>query len=393
MASTLPSALGHGQAGRPRVLMVCARFFPDMGGIETHVHEVARRISASGEFDVTILTTDRTRRLPPRDSIDGVDVLRVPAWPRRRDYYFAPQIARIVGRRDHWDLVHCQGIHTPVPMLAMLAARRSRTPYVATFHTGGSSLRHRNALRSVQWRAIGGLLRNAVSLVAVSGFEAELIARQAHLGAKPVTVVRNGGTLPPPPPGTAVVPGRILSPGRLERYKGHHRVIEALPYVLSEIPTAHVSVLGSGPYEQQLRDLADRLGVADRVSITSLDPADRAGMAAALGQASIIAAMSQYEAHPVAVMEGLGAGRPVVGADTAGISDLVAEGWVRGVPADATASSLGQILVAAMSEPARVNPDDLPTWDSCADRLADLYRRALPHVATGSDHSHGQVRH
>lgn len=387
MVSKLPKV--H---GRPRVLMVCARYFPDMGGIETHVHEVARRISASGQFEVTVLTTDRSRRLPPRASVDGVEVLRVPAWPHGRDYYFAPQIARIVGERGRWDLVHCQGIHTPVPVLAMLSARRSRTPYVATFHTGGSSLRHRNVLRPLQWRAIGGLLRDAASLVAVGGFEAELVATQAHLGAKPVIVVRNGGTLPPPPPGTAVVPGRIVSPGRLERYKGHHHVIEALPYVLRDLPDAHVSVLGSGSYEHELRRLADRLGVADRVSITSIDPADRAGMAATLGQASVIAAMSQYEAHPVAVMEGLSVGRPVVGADKAGIGDLVAEGWVRGVPADASAESFSRILVAAMSEPALVDPHDLPTWDSCADQLADIYRYALAETTSPSAPPRVQAR-
>lgn len=378
--------------GRPRVLMVCARYFPDMGGIETHVHEVARRIAASGQIDVTVLTTDRTRRLPAHACIDGVEVLRVPAWPRERDYYVAPQIARIVGERGRWDLVHCQGIHTPVPVLAMLAARRSRTPYVATFHTGGSSLRHRNVLRAVQWRAIGGLLRDAVSLVAVSRFEAELMARQAHLGPKPVIVIRNGGTLPPPPPGASVVPGRIVSPGRLEHYKGHHRVIEALPYVLRELPSAHVSVVGSGSYEQELRRLADRLCIGDRVSISSLDPADRAGMAATLGQASVIAAMSEYEAHPVAVMEGLSVGRPVVGADTAGISDLVAEGWVRGVPADASAESFGRILVVAMSEPALVDPHDLPTWDSCADQLAELYRDALAQISEPSVHARVHAR-
>ena len=96
---------------------------------------------------------------------------------------------------------------------------------MVTFHTGGHSLRHRNAMRSVQWRLAGRLLRNAASLVAVSRFEAETLSEQARLGSKPVTVIRNGGTLPPTPAGTAVVPGRIVSSGRLERYKGHHRVI------------------------------------------------------------------------------------------------------------------------------------------------------------------------
>ena len=39
----------------PRLLMVSTRFPPEMGGIETHVDEVTRRLAASGEFDVTVL--------------------------------------------------------------------------------------------------------------------------------------------------------------------------------------------------------------------------------------------------------------------------------------------------------------------------------------------------
>ena len=353
--------------------MVCSRYLPDTGGVETHIYEVARRFSRLDGFDVTVLTTDRTRTLPCREVQDGVTVLRVPAWPRGRDYHFAPGIASVVGQRDRWDLVHCQGIHTPVPALAMLAARRAGIPYVVTFHTGGHSLRHRNAMRSMQWRLAGRLLRNAASLVAVSRFEAETLSEQARLGSKPVTVIRNGGTLPPTPAGTAVVPGRIVSSGRLERYKGHHRVIEALPHVMRDVPNAHVLVLGTGPYEAKLRQLARRLGVTDRVTITHIPPVDRVGMAGALAESSVVAALSDYEAHPVAIMEGLSVGRPIVAYDVAGTGELVSEGWVRGVAPGAPPSSVARSLVEAMSAPSAVDPAELPTWDSCALKLAQVY--------------------
>jgi len=39
-----------------RVLMVTPRYFPYMGGTETHVHEVGRRL-VQDDIDVTILTT------------------------------------------------------------------------------------------------------------------------------------------------------------------------------------------------------------------------------------------------------------------------------------------------------------------------------------------------
>ena len=373
----VPGNRGDQALGRPlRVLMVCARYLPQVGGTEMHVREVARRLSALESFDITVLTTDRSRRLPRQEVIEGVSVLRVPAWPRQRDYYLAPGIAAVVRQRN-WDLVHCQGIHTPVPLLAMISAGQAGIPYLVTFHTGGHSSRLRNAIRTTQWRLAGPLLRHAVSLVAVSRFEAVTLAQQARLGDKPVIVIRNGGALPPPPPGTAAVPGRIVSSGRLERYKGHHRVIQALPHVMREIPEAHLLILGRGPYESNLYGLARHLGVSDRVSIKYIAPTDRQGMATTLAESSVVAALSDYEAHPVAVMEALCVARPVVGYDIAGLGELLEAGWVRGVPPGAPATAVAQELVRAMSSSSPVDHGQLPTWDSCADQLAHVYLSSL----------------
>ncbi len=363
--------------GRPlRVLMVSPRYLPEVGGTETHVYEVTRRLSALGGFEITVLAADRSRRLPRQEVIEGISVLRVPSWPRKRDYYLAPGIAAVIRQR-RWDLVHCQGIHTPVPLLAMLSARRVGIPYLVTFHTGGHSSRLRNAMRTAQWRLAGPLLRNTASLIAVSRFEAAALARHARLGDKPVIVIRNGGALPSPRTGTVAVPGRIVSSGRLERYKGHHRAIEALPHVVREIPEAHLLILGSGPYESKLRELARHLGVSDRVSINYVASADRQSMATKLAESSVVAALSDYEAHPVAVMEALCVARPVVGYDIAGLGELIAEGWVRGVPRGAPAAAVAQELVEAMSTPSLVDPAELPTWDSCADQLTHVYLSSL----------------
>jgi glycosyltransferase involved in cell wall biosynthesis len=359
-----------------RVLMVCQRYLPDMGGLETHVHEVARRLSRTGNFEITILTTDLTRHMPRQEVIDGVTVIRVPAYPRTRDYYFAPGLASVIGRRDRWDLVHCQGINTAVPIVAMLAARRAGIPYAVTFHTGGHTSRLRNSMRSVQWRIAGRLLRGAAMLIGVSRFEAETMSAQARLGNKPVTVIRNGGTLPPPAAGTTAIPGRIVSCGRLERYKGHHRVIEALPRIIREVPDAHLVVLGRGPYEADLLNLAERCGVADRVEIRDVPPADRVAMATALAQASVVAALSDYEAHPVAVMEALSVGRPVVGYSCTGIGELVDEGLVEGVAPGSPAATVARELVDVMAAPLPSDPPELPTWDASARQLGRCYYAA-----------------
>ena len=192
-------------------------------------------------------------------------------------------------------------------------------------------------------------------------------------------MIRNGGALPPVPADVRPVPGRIVSSGRLERYKGHHRVIEALPLVRREVPDAHVVVLGSGDYHDELVALAGRLGVADAVTIRHVAPVDRAGMAVELSSAAVLAAFSDYEAHPVGVMEALTLGVPVVGYDVAGIADLVEDGVVRGLPPGAPAEDAARALVEQMDadrEPGVGVPVDLPTWEESADRLAEVYLAA-----------------
>src|SRR5437016_4013818 len=96
-----------------RVLLVASSYLPHMGGLETHVYEVGRRLARAG-VEVTILTTDLSGRLPTIEKSEDMEIRRVRAWPTNRDYYFAPDIYGIVTNGS-WDLVHCQGFHNLVP--------------------------------------------------------------------------------------------------------------------------------------------------------------------------------------------------------------------------------------------------------------------------------------
>jgi glycosyltransferase involved in cell wall biosynthesis len=363
--------------GRPiRVLVVAASFLPDLGGLETHIYEVSRRISRRGDIDLSVLTTDRTGNRPLKEEFEGFTVFRCRAYPQRRDYYFAPGIYRRV-LSGHYDLIHCQGIHTAVPILAMIAARRVRIPYVVTFHTGGhsSSLRHR--IRNAQWRALGPLLRGATLVVAVSRFEQDMFQKLCHLDSHRIRLIQNGGGLPTSAARVEIIPGRIISSGRLERYKGHHKVIEALPIVQQSIPEATLHILGNGPYESRLRSLITSLGLEKSVTIESIEPADRERMANALGEAAVVAALSEYEAHPVAVIEALTLGTPIVGLNTAGIGDLVEDGLVEGIPKDAPPTAIARALLAALEGERVHSSTGLPTWDNAANDIACVYLEAI----------------
>lgn len=360
-----------------RVLLVSPRYFPYMGGVETHVYEVARRFAGRG-VDVTVLTTDTSRELPPQEDVEGVHVIRVPAYPKNRDYYFAPQLLSVIGRRE-WDIVHCQSFHTFVPPLAMLAAKRANMPYLLSFHSGGHSSKSRHALRSLQAKLMRPLLKGAKRLVAVSKFEAQLFQERLQLPSERFVVIPNGSHLPK----VTVTPitdhdaPLILSVGRLEAYKGHHRVLQALPRILEQRPNARLRIVGSGPYEPALRDMANTLGVAEQTEIGAIPPGNREGMANALMKASLVTLLSEYEAHPIAVMEALSLQRPVLVADTSGLSELAQRGLVSAIPLESTSDQVADAVLDQLRSPRIPTEIELPTWDQCADALLSLYAAVI----------------
>lgn len=358
-----------------RVLMVTPRYHPDVGGVERHVFEVARRVLATG-LDVTVLCTDRTGRRPKRELQDGVTVRRVRSWPARRDYFFAPGIYREVAR-GQWDLVHVQSYHTFVAPLAMLAALRSRTRYVVTFHGGGHSSALRRALRRMQRRLLRPLLARAERLIAVARFEIDLYGGELGFHAERFALIPNGAELPPAPSGHSPANGTLIaSVGRLERYKGHHRVIAALPHLLERRPDARLWIAGTGPYEPQLRRLAERFGVGDRVQIEALS-AENGALAARLGGAALVVLLSDFETHPLAALEALALGRPLLVADTSGLGELAEQGLARAVPPGSPPSVVADAMIEALERPLPRGDLRLPTWDDCAGGLMDLYEEVV----------------
>jgi glycosyltransferase involved in cell wall biosynthesis len=111
------------------------------------------------------------------------------------------------------------------------------------------------------------------------------------------------------------------------------------------------------------------------VEVTSFGPDRRAEFGALVARADVVALLSDYEAHPVAVMEALALGRPVVVAATSGLVELARDGLVRAVPPDAPPLVVAQeLLRTAEAPPHPVPPGVLRSWDDCASDLLALYQ-------------------
>jgi glycosyltransferase involved in cell wall biosynthesis len=365
-----------------RIVMVAARYLPFMGGIETHIHEVGTRMAALGH-SVTVLTTDPTGNLPAHEDVDGLRIIRVRAWPKNQDYYFSFGIyAQLL--RGGWDIIHFQGYNTFVAPIGLFAAIRGRIPFVLTFHSGGHSSSLRKAVRPLQYAVLRPLIRRCAQLIGVSQFEADFFASRMRLARDRFVVVPNGAWLPPPSAaaekehaGAPHGEHLIVSIGRLERYKGHHRAIEAMPELLRLIPGARLRIAGSGPYERSLQRLAQQLGVADRVRIEAVPSSDRVQLSDLLSSAALVVLLSEYEAHPVAIMEALSLRRPTLVTDATGLRELAQKGLCRSISIGARPRAVAAAMAEALAAPPAARQVALPDWDGCARDLIGIYRSVL----------------
>ncbi|HEX9013870.1 MAG TPA: glycosyltransferase family 4 protein, partial [Anaerolineaceae bacterium] len=282
--------------------------------------------------------------------------------------------------------VHIQSYHTFVPPLAMLAALRQRIPYVVTFHAGGNSSVLRNSVRRTQRAALKPLLRQANQLIALANFEIEQYGKELGLSPEHFVLIPNGCDLPEIPP---LVKDRhdhplIASVGRLERYKGHQRILTALPYILEQKPDARLWIAGTGPYEPELRRLARKLGVQDQVEIRAVPSGDRQRMAAELSRASLAVMLSEYETHPLAVLEALSLGVPALVADNSGLRELADAGLASRIRTDSSPQEIARAVIDQLDHPMIPAQLNLPTWDDCAASLFNLYASIIG-IPVGED--------
>jgi glycosyltransferase involved in cell wall biosynthesis len=363
---------------RLRILLVAHKFPPFMGGIEMHTFEVGRRMALAGHA-VTVLTGDPTGKLAKEEPVAGMQVRRIPAYPKSSDIFWAPGFYREMHNADA-DIAHVQGFHTFVPPIAMFGAIRSSSAFVVTFHSGGHSSPMRNLVRGAQQAVLRPLLLRADQLIAVSKFEAEHFAKGLRVPFEKITVVPNGAEIETPP---AVLPASndrplIVSVGRLERYKGHHRVIEAFAELVRQRPNAQLRILGEGPYKPQLLALVVKLRLTDRVVIGGIPPEHRKQMGGVLASASAIVLLSEYEAHPVAALEAISLGRPLLASNSTGFREMAEAGMLRGVDPSASPKMVANAILEEIDNPSpRRVGTKIHNWDDCARNLLDVYRAVL----------------
>lgn len=113
----------------------------------------------------------------------------------------------------------------------------------------------------------------------------------------------------------------IVHVGRFVELKNHALLLRAFAKLQSTHPL-YLWLVGDGELRTTMEQLAQELGVADRVRFWGV----RSDVADILNAADIFTLPSKYEGNPMSVMEAMAAGLPVVATAVGGVPELVEEG-------------------------------------------------------------------
>ena len=166
---------------------------------------------------------------------------------------------------------------------------------------------------------------------------------------------------------------RALFISRLTSWKGALLAV----HVLAALPEPwHLEMFGEGPRSEDIRRLAARLGVADRLHLLGRRP--REEVLRALEDADALLFPSMRDSAPYPVVEAIRAGCPVVCLDAAGPPELI-----EGTPGVAVAPGRDapQRLAEALQRVRRHPPDDRWSLEHLVPRVEGWYARAAGQAA------------
>jgi glycosyltransferase involved in cell wall biosynthesis len=153
----------------------------------------------------------------------------------------------------------------------------------------------------------------------------------------------------------AAGPVQVLTVASLEEYKGHRVLFEALSRH-RELDRLHLHLVGGGVLDTELRQLATRLGIADRVEFLGAQPETEVTRLLLESDLfvlpSVVLDNGFAEGIPVALMEALAAELPVVTTRLTGIPELVIDGETGMLATPGDPDDLARVIAGVLADPA-----------------------------------------
>ena len=320
----------------------------EFGGTERMLERLAVELEASGRVAMTVASLEGVGAIGARMRGRGIEVL---AFGSRGG------TLRVVGggflalrrllRSRRFDLVHSflYRSHCAARLTRLVSLRR--VPLISSERCLGD-----NRSKATLWvNRLSSPLSDRI--LAVSEAVAERVIRRDRIPRARIAVVRNGIEAVEPAPrwgrrlrrrlGIGDDEVVLLLLGRLHAEKGPDLLLEALARLDGAPgPRWRALLVGDGPEREALRALARQRGLGDRVLFAGA----RGFVAPWIEASDLLVLPSREEGLPVAPLEAMARGKPVVAARVGGSGEVVVDGLTgRLVPPEDPAA-----LAAALSE-------------------------------------------
>jgi 1,2-diacylglycerol 3-alpha-glucosyltransferase len=359
-----------------KIAQVSPRYYPSIGGVESHVQALSERLVKRG-FDIDVLATDPTGSLAKQETINGVRVLRFRSWAPGEAYYFSREMRDYLRKNSPiYDLVHAHSYHAMPSLYASQSKAGGRFLFTPHYHGTGHTLFRR--LLHVAWRRYAGqIFERSDRVISVSNFERDLVLEDFGLEQGKVVLIPDGLNLlefePARKERTARPRGefRILCVSRLEKYKGIQYLLGSLARLAN---TFSLEVVGTGPYKRELEREAARLGVSSRVRF--LEGLSREELLAGYRDAAVFVLLSKYEAFGIVVAEALASGLPCIVSRTSALTEWIDDETCFGIDYPIDLQRLAELIAQVAASPP-VTRVGIMDWDRVADELARLYSASV----------------
>jgi len=350
-----------------KIAQVCHRYYPTIGGIQTHVKEISQRLVKKG-FEVEVLTTDPTKKFLKKEVSNGIVIKRFNSWAPNGAFYFSREFKRyLLENSDDFDVVHAHNYNAFPAFYAALAKKKNRLIFTPHYHPAGSTF-FRNIFH-IPYKFLGKkIFKKADKTVCVSDYEKALLKKRFNIYDDNIVVIPNGLNLEEfkyfqrNEKDNSV----IFYVGRLEKYKGVQYLIKALPKLKNKFI---LEIVGTGSYKKFLVKLSEELGVENKVRFFQDLP--RKELIQKYIDADLFVLLSKYEAYGISVAEALAARTPCIVAKTSALEEWVDNLNCFGVDYPINLDGLSSLISEVIGT--EVIGVKLYDWDDVVSKLIEIY--------------------
>lgn len=359
-----------------RIALVCRRYHPEIGGVETHVREIAERLAKKNDVEVFTLVSDKNQ--VGADSINGIPVHRIKSMKFSYSIEFPLYTFGLEIRKFRPDIVHAHNIHTAIPYFASTVDSHSK--FIVTPHYQGNALTPFRRLLFAAFKPyLNRSLTEADKVVCVSPIEREMLENTFQVDKNKLTIIPNGVDSELLKIATRRNNGdgvlRILSVARFDlKQKKTDKLVKAFKILKSKID-AKLVLVGSGPDKQKILDLIDTLDLTRDIELKS--NLTREELLQEYANASIFATASENEAFGIAVAEAIAAKLKVVVPNSTGLASYVKSGYALGIDIPVTPAKMAEAILNCTESRVKVNSFSGYTWDMVASELTQVYDQLM----------------